>query len=131
MLRARPRRAQEVIGWTVVDIQTDDKDDLTETVIREKLKKASGANYDLGSNAGGTYQSKAGDIGKSAAAKYKELEKSTNIGPVRPPAAGARARDGCLRACARLLCTPRSARVVRIRTAPPPPQPIHRSPPRR
>jgi len=73
---------KEVIGWTVVDIQTDDKDDLTEAVIREKLKKASGANYDLGSNAGGSYQSKAGDIGKSAAAKYKELEKDSNIGPV-------------------------------------------------
>ena len=76
--------SQEIIGWTVVDIQTDDKDDLKEEIIREKLKKASGANYDLGSNAGGTYESKAGDIGKSAAAKYKELEKQSNIGPVAP-----------------------------------------------
>ena len=35
------------------DIQTDDKDDISEDAITTKLKKASGANYDLGSNAGG------------------------------------------------------------------------------
>ena len=65
-----------------MDIQTDEKSELTEEAITTKLKKASGANYDLGSNAGGQYDSKAGDIGKSAAAKYRELEKLSNIGPV-------------------------------------------------
>ena len=62
--------------------QTDDKDDLTEEVIRDKLKKASGANYDLGSNAGGTYKSQAGGIQASARANYQTLEKESNIGPV-------------------------------------------------
>ena len=73
---------KEMVGQSHVDIQTDDKDEISEQTITDKLKKASGANYDLGSNAGGTYQSKAGEIGKSAAAKYKELEKGSNIGPV-------------------------------------------------
>jgi len=71
-----------MVGQSHVDIQTDDKSDVTEDAITAKLKKASGANYDLGSNAGGQYESKAGDIGKSAAAKYKALEKQSNIGPV-------------------------------------------------
>lgn len=71
-----------MVGQSHVDLQTDEKSDLTEEEITTKLKKASGANYDLGSNAGGNYESKAGDIGRSAAAKYKELEKQTNIGPV-------------------------------------------------
>ena len=73
---------QELIGQSHVSQQTDDKDDITEAKITDMLKKASGANYDLGSNAGGKYESKAGDIGKSAAAKYKALEKESNIGPV-------------------------------------------------
>ena len=37
--------------------QSDDKDDLTEEALTAKLKKASGANYDLGSNASGCAQS--------------------------------------------------------------------------
>ena len=73
---------KELVGQSHIDIQTDDKDELSEAAITAKLKKASGANYDLGSNAGGAYESKAGDIGKSAAARYKELEKVSNIGPV-------------------------------------------------
>ncbi|EOD33751.1 hypothetical protein EMIHUDRAFT_441472 [Emiliania huxleyi CCMP1516] len=34
---------KDALGWTVVDIQADDKDDISEGVIREKLKKAPGA----------------------------------------------------------------------------------------
>ena len=72
----------ELVGQSHVDVQTDDKDDLTEAALTEKLKKASGANYDLGSNAGGKYESKAGDIQASARNNYKTLEKDSNIGPV-------------------------------------------------
>jgi hypothetical protein len=71
-----------MVGQSHVDIQADDKADLTEANITAKLKKASGANYDLGSNAGGAYESNAKSIGASAAAKYRELEKTSNIGPV-------------------------------------------------
>ena len=71
-----------LVGQSHVDFQTDDKDDLTEESLRERLKKASGANYDLGSNAGGAYESKAGSIREGAAARYKTLEKESNIGPV-------------------------------------------------
>ena len=71
-----------MIGQSHVDIQADDKADISEEVITGKLKKASGANYDLGSNAGGAYESNAKGIGASAAAKYRELEKTSNIGPV-------------------------------------------------
>jgi len=73
---------KELIGQSHVEIQTDDKEDISQEAITTKLKKASGANYDLGSNAGGDYKSAAGDIGKSAAAKYRALEKESNIGPV-------------------------------------------------
>mmetsp|Transcript_17249 Transcript_17249/g.56585 ORF Transcript_17249/g.56585 Transcript_17249/m.56585 type:complete len:225 (-) Transcript_17249:144-818(-) len=73
---------KDALGWTVVDIQADDKDDISEEVIREKLKKASGANYDLGSNAGGNYESKAGEIQAAGRNNYKTLEKESNIGPV-------------------------------------------------
>ena len=71
-----------MVGQSHVDIQTDDKSEISEAAITDRLKKASGANYDLGSNAGGAYESNAAGIGKSAAAKYKELEKQSNIGPV-------------------------------------------------
>merc|ERR1719198_333642 len=73
---------KEIVGQSHVDFQTDDKDDLSEASLTEKLKKASGANYDLGSNAGGNYTSKAGDIQAKARNNYKTLEKETNIGPV-------------------------------------------------
>ena len=73
---------RELVGQSHVDYQTDDKDDITEEKIKDMLKKASGANYDLGSNAGGAYQSKAGDIQAKARSNYKTLEKETNIGPV-------------------------------------------------
>jgi len=71
-----------LIGQSHVDIQTDDMDDLSEAAITAKLKKASGANYDLGSNAGGTYKSQAGGIQASARANYQSLEKQSNIGPI-------------------------------------------------
>jgi hypothetical protein len=71
----------QLIGQSHVSVQADDLDDITEEKLVDKLKKASGANYDLGSNASG-YETKAGNIGKSAAAKYKALEKESNIGPV-------------------------------------------------
>uniref|UniRef100_A0A7S4BJE2 ADF-H domain-containing protein n=1 Tax=Chrysotila carterae TaxID=13221 RepID=A0A7S4BJE2_CHRCT len=71
----------ELVGQSHVDIQTDDKDDLTEAVIKDKLAKAAGANYDLGSNASG-YETNAGNIKASAATNYKTLEKESNIGPV-------------------------------------------------
>ena len=70
------------IGQSHVDIQTDDMDDLSEAAITEKLKKASGANYDLGSNAGGQYKAQAGGIQAQARANYQTLEKTGNIGVV-------------------------------------------------
>ena len=72
---------KNIVGQSHIDLQADDKADISEEVIVERLKKASGANYDLGSNASG-YSSQAADIGKAAAAKYKALEKETNIGPI-------------------------------------------------
>lgn len=72
---------KEFIGQSHIDLQADDKADLSVEVIVERLKKASRANYDLGSNASG-YSSQAADIGKTAAEKYKALEKETNIGPI-------------------------------------------------
>ena len=74
---------EPILGWTVVDMQVDDMDDLTEDIIREKLKKASGANYDLGSNAGGKYESNAKAIQQGAKGNYGALEKEGNIGPVK------------------------------------------------
>ena len=55
----------------------------TEEKITGMLKKASGANYDLGSNAGGNYKGEgSASIQASARNKYKALEKETNIAPV-------------------------------------------------
>ena len=73
---------KDLVGQSHVDYQTDDKDDISEEKITEMLKKASGANYDLGSNAGGKYKSNAGGIQASAKNNYKSLEKESNIGPV-------------------------------------------------
>ena len=74
---------EPILGWTVVDMQVDDMDDLTEAKITEMLKKASGANYDLGSNAGGNYKGQgSASIQQQARDKYKALEKDSNIGPV-------------------------------------------------
>ena len=73
---------KEMVGQSHVETQTDDKDDISEEKITEMLKKASGANYDLGSNAGGNYKSNAGAIQASARNNYKTLEKDSNIGPV-------------------------------------------------
>lgn len=89
---------KELFGWTVVDIQADDTDECSEAVIRDKLKKASGANYDLGSNAGGDYSSNAGNIKNSAANNYKTLEKVCgpsvrplrSVGPRRGPSLSVR-----------------------------------------
>mmetsp|Transcript_10300 Transcript_10300/g.23851 ORF Transcript_10300/g.23851 Transcript_10300/m.23851 type:complete len:221 (-) Transcript_10300:60-722(-) len=72
---------KQLMGQSHVDFQTDDPEDLTEENIKDRLAKASGANYDLGSNAAG-YESKAGDIKAKASSNYKTLEKETNIGPV-------------------------------------------------
>ena len=63
-------------------MQTDDRDDISESALTDKLKKASGANYDLGSNAGGGYKTQAGGIQANARARYQQLEKASNIGPV-------------------------------------------------
>ena len=74
---------KELIGQSHVDTQSDDMDDLTEAKITEMLKKASGANYDLGSNAGGNYKGQgSASIQQQARDKYKALEKDSNIGPV-------------------------------------------------
>ena len=50
------------VGQSHVDYQTDDKDDLSEAALTERLKKASGANYDLGSNAGGKASKKSPSV---------------------------------------------------------------------
>jgi hypothetical protein len=103
---------KEMVGQSHVDFQSDDKDDLTEAQLTDMLKKASGANYDLGSNAGGKYESKAGDIQAKAKNQYKTLEKESNIGcampprahrppPHRPPTLRARM---LARPCAQALC---------------------------
>lgn len=73
---------KSIIGQSHVDYQSDDIDEVTDDIIREKLKKASGANYDLGSNAGGSYQSQAGGLQAQARSLYKNLEKDSDIGPV-------------------------------------------------
>ena len=56
-VRCSPRRCGSPVH---VDVATDDMDDLSEAMITEKLKKASGANYDLGSNAGGASSGRGG-----------------------------------------------------------------------
>lgn len=70
-----------LLGQSHVQVSSDDRDDFSATAIADKIKKASGANYDLGSNASG-YETKGGAIGAEAAAKYKALEKETTIAPV-------------------------------------------------
>jgi len=71
-----------MIGQSHLQISTDDRDEFTAAQVKDKVKKAAGANYDLGSNASG-YDTKGGEIGKSAAAFYKEKEKETTIAPVK------------------------------------------------
>jgi len=73
---------KELMGQSHVDFQTDDRSDLTEENIKDRLAKAAGANYDLGSNAAG-YTTNAGGIKAKAASNYKTLEKESNIGPVK------------------------------------------------
>ena len=50
--------------------------------MQQKLSRGAGANYDLGSNAGGSYTSNASAIRSKACANYGKLEKTTNIGPI-------------------------------------------------
>merc|ERR1712178_598328 len=70
----------ECIGQFHVDFQTEEADEFA-VEIPARITKASGANYDLGSNSSG-YETKAGSIKDSAASNYKSLEKEGNIGPV-------------------------------------------------
>ena len=103
-----------LIGQSHLQINADgDRDEFTQEEVADRIKKSSGANYDLGSNDGGgnyttqvplyllwlyslwlyslcstydggpTYTSQAGAIGKAAADKYHELEKETTIAPVK------------------------------------------------
>ncbi|EKX31180.1 hypothetical protein GUITHDRAFT_156656, partial [Guillardia theta CCMP2712] len=69
---------ERVIGQHHVFYFADDPEDMTEELVMDKIKKSSGANYDLGSNAKG-YQSQAGDIKASAKSAYLTKEKETNI----------------------------------------------------
>ena len=76
------------LGQSHLQISTDDTDEFSEKEVADKIKKAAGANYDLGSNTRSVdgaevkYQTQAGAIGKAAANRYKELEKETPIKPV-------------------------------------------------
>lgn len=63
-------------------IDTDDLDELSLGAVQQKLSRGAGANYDLGSNAGGSYTSNASAIRSKACANYGKLEKTTNIGPI-------------------------------------------------
>mmetsp|Transcript_6648 Transcript_6648/g.10517 ORF Transcript_6648/g.10517 Transcript_6648/m.10517 type:complete len:157 (-) Transcript_6648:987-1457(-) len=72
---------EQAVGQHHVFYFGEGAEDMTEELVMDKIKKSSGANYDLGSNAAG-YKTKAGDIKNSAASTYKTKEKETNIGPV-------------------------------------------------
>lgn len=72
---------EKLIGQSHLNFQTDDVDDLDDAAIKDKLLKAAGANYDLGSNSAG-YSTNAGSIKAHAANNYKTLEKESNIGPI-------------------------------------------------
>jgi len=77
-----------LLGQSHLQINADgDRDEFTQEEVASKVKKASGANYDLGSNTGddgdATYATQAGAIGKAAADTYKQLEKETTIAPVK------------------------------------------------
>ena len=63
-----------VVGAVHVDIPTDDKDDLSEEAITNKLNQASGANDDVT-----MYESTTSDAFRRASANYSELEKQSNI----------------------------------------------------
>mmetsp|Transcript_811 Transcript_811/g.986 ORF Transcript_811/g.986 Transcript_811/m.986 type:complete len:228 (+) Transcript_811:110-793(+) len=69
---------EKIMGQHHVFYFTDDPEDMTEEEVMAKVKKSSGANYDLGSNAKG-YESKAGEIKNTSKSMYLEKEKETNI----------------------------------------------------
>lgn len=75
---AQKPEVEKIMGQHHVFYFTDDPDDMTEEEVMAKVKKSSGANYDLGSNAKG-YQSKAGEIKNSSKSMYLAKEKETNI----------------------------------------------------
>lgn len=59
---------KDLIGWTVLTVQTDDKTELTEDVIRERLKKASGTDFNRGSFSGNPQ--KACDVANHTAKRH-------------------------------------------------------------
>lgn len=67
-----------MIGQFHVEVFAEDLSECTPEVIKDKVVKSSGANYDLGSNAAG-YETKGGDIKASAAAAYQQREKEQTI----------------------------------------------------
>lgn len=64
-----------------MEVFADDPADFTLDGVMDKIKRSSGANYDLGSNSKG-YSSSVTNIKTSAAAAYKTAEKETTIGAV-------------------------------------------------
>ena len=73
----------QAIGQFHVEIFADGLSDVNEQEVRTKIKKSGGADYDQGSNAGGSaYTTSAGDIKAQAKGTFLSKEKETNIGPV-------------------------------------------------
>jgi hypothetical protein len=73
----------QAIGQFHVEIFADGLSDVNEAEVRTKIKKSGGADYDQGSNAGGSaYTTSAGDIKAQAKGTFLSKEKETNIGPV-------------------------------------------------
>jgi hypothetical protein len=73
----------KAIGQFHVEIFADGLSDVNEQEVRTKIKKSGGADYDQGSNAGGSaYTTSAGDIKAQAKGTFLSKEKETNIGPV-------------------------------------------------
>ena len=68
----------KIMGQHHVFFFADDPTDMTEDEVMTKIKKSSGANYDLGSNSKG-YESKAGEIKNQSKTMYLAKEKETNI----------------------------------------------------
>lgn len=75
---AQKPEVEKIMGQHHVFYFADDPQDLNEAEVMDKVKKSSGANYDLGSNAKG-YESKAGEIKSQSKSMYLEKEKETNI----------------------------------------------------
>ena len=79
---------KDFIGQTHIEMTGEDREELTLAIIKDKLKRSAGADYDLGSNsrdAAGNdsakgYDSKAGEIQRQAKANYQAAEKVGNVG---------------------------------------------------